>query len=80
MTILTFLQYFRNLSNNFINILEILQDFNEIFSKYFLNITVLCGWRPDFFAIWQGHVKHYKEFVYLFSFNFTQLSWQYIRI
>ena len=36
-------EYFRNLSNSFINILAILQDFNEIFSKYFLNITVLCG-------------------------------------
>ena len=34
---------FRNLSNSFINILAILQDFDEIFSKYFLNITVLCG-------------------------------------
>ena len=39
-----FLQYFRNLSDSFINILAILQDFNEIFSKYCLNITVLCGY------------------------------------
>ena len=39
-----FLQYFRNLSNSFINILAILQDFNEIFFKYYLNITVLCRW------------------------------------
>ena len=38
-----FLQYFRNLSNSFINILAILQDFNRIFLKYSLNITVLCG-------------------------------------
>ena len=37
-----FLQYFRNLSNSFINILAILQDFNGIFSKHFLNLTVLC--------------------------------------
>ena len=37
------LQYFINLSNSFMNILAILQDFNGIFSKYFLNITVLCG-------------------------------------
>ena len=28
---------------SFINIVAILQDFNGIFSKYFLNITVLCG-------------------------------------
>ena len=38
-----FLEYFWNLSNSFINILAILQDFNEIYLKYFLNITVLCG-------------------------------------
>ena len=38
-----FLQYFRNLSNSFINIFAILQDFNGIFSKYSFNITVLCG-------------------------------------
>ena len=38
-----FLQYSRNLSNSFINIFEILKDFNEVFSKYSLNITVLCG-------------------------------------
>ena len=38
-----FLQYFRNLSNSFINILAILQDFNRIFLKYILNIAVLCG-------------------------------------
>ena len=38
-----FLQYFRNLSNSFINILAILQDFNGIFSKYSFNITVLSG-------------------------------------
>ena len=38
-----FLQYFRNLSNRFINILAILQDYNGIFSKYSLNIMVLCG-------------------------------------
>ena len=38
-----FLQYFRNLSNSFINILAILQDFYAIFSKYFFNIIVLCG-------------------------------------
>ena len=38
-----FLQYFWNLFNSFINILAILQDFNGIFSKYFLNITVLYG-------------------------------------
>ena len=31
-----FLQYFRNLSNSFINIIAILQDFNGIFSKYSL--------------------------------------------
>ena len=33
----------KRLSNSFINSLAILQDFNEIFSKYCLNITVLCG-------------------------------------
>ena len=38
-----FLQYFRNLSNSFINILALLPDFYEIFLKYSLNITVLCG-------------------------------------
>ena len=42
-----FLIYFRNLSNSFINILAILQDFNGIFLKFFLNITVLCGYLPD---------------------------------
>ena len=42
-----FLQYFRSLSNSFINILAILQDFNGIFLKYSLNITVLCGYRYD---------------------------------
>ena len=35
-----FLQHFRNLSNSFINILAILQDFNGIFLKYSLNVTV----------------------------------------
>ena len=59
MTILTLQQYsiynvlsghckvpailFRNLSNRFINIFAILQDFNGIFSNYFFNITVLYG-------------------------------------
>ena len=38
-----FLQYFRNLSNSYINIFAILQDFNLIFSKYSFNIIVLCG-------------------------------------
>ena len=38
-----FLQYFRNVSNSFINIFAILQGFNGIFSKYSFNITVLCG-------------------------------------
>ena len=38
-----FLQYFRNLSNSFLNIFAILHGFNEIFSKYSFNITVLCG-------------------------------------
>ena len=42
-----FLQYFRNRSNSFINILAILQDFNGIFLKYSLNITVLCGLLMD---------------------------------
>ena len=37
-----FLQYFRNLSNSFINISAILQDVNGIFSRYSFNITVLC--------------------------------------
>ena len=41
-----FLQYFINLSNSFINIFAILQDFNRIFSKYSFNITVLCGYLP----------------------------------
>ena len=40
------LQYFRNLFNSFINIFTILQDFNEIFSKYSFNITALCGIFP----------------------------------
>ena len=39
-----FLQYFRNLSNSFINIFTILQDLNGIFSKYSFNITVLWGY------------------------------------
>ena len=43
MDIARFLQYFRNLSDSFITILAILQDFNGIFAKYCLNITVLCG-------------------------------------
>ena len=38
-----FLQYFRTLSNSFMNIFAILQDFNGIFSKYSFNSTVLCG-------------------------------------
>ena len=38
-----FLQHFINLSNSFINIFAILHDFNEIFLKYSLNITVLFG-------------------------------------
>ena len=38
-----FLQYFGNLFNSFINILAILQDFNGIFLKHSLNITMLCG-------------------------------------
>ena len=38
-----FLQYFRNLSNTFINTFGILQDFNGIFSKYSFNNTVLYG-------------------------------------
>ena len=38
-----FLQYFRKLFNSFINIVAIFQHFNGIFSKYSLNITVLCG-------------------------------------
>ena len=37
-----FLQYFRNLSNSFINI-TMLQDINGIFSKYSLNMTVVRG-------------------------------------
>ena len=43
MDIARFLQYVRNFFNSFINIIAILQDFNGIFSKYSLNITVLCG-------------------------------------
>ena len=43
MDIARFLQYLRNLSDSFINNLAILQDFNETFSKYSLNITLLCG-------------------------------------
>ena len=39
-----FLQDFRNLSNSFINIFAILQDFNGIFSKYSFTITVLRGY------------------------------------
>ena len=38
-----FLQYFINLSNSFINIFAISQDFNGIFWKYSFNITVLYG-------------------------------------
>ena len=38
-----FLPYFKNLSNSFINIFAILQNFNGIFSKYSFNIMVLCG-------------------------------------
>ena len=34
---------FKKPSNSFINILAILPDFNEIYSKYSLNITVLGG-------------------------------------
>ena len=43
-------QYFRNISNSFINIFAVLQDFNEIFSKYSFNITVLCGLHLDLLA------------------------------
>ena len=46
-----FLQYFINLSNSFINIFAILQDFNGIFSKYSFNITVLCG----LCTLWVSH-------------------------
>ena len=51
-----FLQYFRNLSNSFINIFAILQGFNEIFSKYSFNITMLCG------KCWDLHANvNYKK-------------------
>ena len=57
-----FLQYFRILSNSFINILAILQDFNGIFLKYSLNITVLCAYLACGFvslrqAIWRFFSK-----------------------
>ena len=47
MDIARFLQYFKNLSSSFINILATLKDFNEIFLIYCLNITVLCGYETD---------------------------------
>ena len=50
-----FLQYFRNLSNSSTNILAILQDFNGIFLKYSLNITVLCGLFLHAFFVSQAH-------------------------
>ena len=56
-----FLQYFRNLSNSFINILAILQDFNGIFSKYFLIITVLCGYAIT--CIWSSDLKIVQCFI-----------------
>ena len=37
------LQYFKNISDRFRNILEILQYFQGIFLQYCLNISVLCG-------------------------------------
>ena len=37
------LQYFNNISDNFRNILAILQYFQRIFLQYFLNISVLSG-------------------------------------
>ena len=46
-----FLKYFRNFSNSFINIFTISQDFNGIFLKYSLNITVLCGFQSFFIRI-----------------------------
>ena len=47
-----FLKYFRKLFNSFINILEILQDFNRIFSKYSLKIMVLSGYE------WYSYTYH----------------------
>ena len=45
------LQYFKNISDRFRNILAILQYFQEIFLQYFLNISVLCGIKEKGFLI-----------------------------
>ena len=55
-----FLQYFKNVSNSFINIFAILQDFNGIFSKYSFNITVLCGKHDLKFDLKFGHKSDLK--------------------
>ena len=69
-----FLQYFRNLSNSFINMLAILQDFNGIFLKYSLNITVLCGYNLWIISVWIIiTVKTLKMVCYDYQ-NFTKLN------
>ena len=68
MDIARFLQYFRNLSKSFINILAILQHFNGIFLKYFLNITVLCG----YITVWSvclivNYFVEFSKYIWFFS-------------
>ena len=79
-----FLQYFINLSNSFINILAIWQDFSEIFSKYSLNITVLCRITIDsdyytrinivFSFLTRGNFIHSWELIFFVSSEVTPMN------
>ena len=42
---------------------SILVDKN-LYHQFSVKLLLLRSWRPDFFLIWHGHVKHYKWFVY----------------
>ena len=71
-----FLQYFRNLSNSFMNILAILQDFNGIFSKILSILRCYVRWMRQFFffsnSCWC--FLRYKEIFFTVKFNFKLLS------
>ena len=69
-----FLQYFRNLSDSFINILAILQDFNGIFSKYCLNITVLCGYFINCFLIKEALLLWGKKSRFLCQYTYNDVK------
>ena len=80
-----FLQYFRNLSNSFINIFAILQYFNGIFLKYSFNITVLVGRACLFLCLlckWRRNVingnrnRNWETFEHLKVSN--QAAWMFI--